>query len=131
MKKTHTHRAARTTEVCACGATRTGNGQWEYGKNPNAVALAAKAVAMSTPEQRQEVAAAGGASRWKGTTKAQRSEAMREVASRPRPGSRIEDRCECGRFSREYAEKHGHLCGKALAARLAQDATKKETVHGR
>lgn len=115
MKK-HTHKAARTTEFCACGATRTDTGEWITGKDPHAVALGNKALAMSTPEQRQEKAAAGGDARWKGTTPKERSALMRQVAARPRPGRRIEDRCECGRFTREYAERRGHICGKALEA---------------
>ena len=117
MKK-HNHKAVRTTEFCSCGAARTNGGEWVVGKDPAAVALSAKAVAMSTPEQRLERATAGGYERWKGTTPKSRSETMREIASRPRPGRRIEDRCECGRFSRVYAERHGHVCGKALAAML-------------
>ena len=80
------------------------------------MALGNKALAMSTPEQRAEKAAAGGDARWKGTSAKERSALMRHVAAGPRPGRRIEDRCECGRFTREYAEKKGHLCGKALKA---------------
>jgi hypothetical protein len=117
MKK-HVHKAARATEFCACGAVRTDEGEWETGKDPHAVALAAKAVAMSTPEQRHEKATAGGFGRWKGTSSKERSEHMSEVASQPRPSRRVEDRCECGRYSREYAGKRGHLCGKALEAKL-------------
>lgn len=117
MKK-HTHKAARVTEFCTCGAVRTNTGDWETGKDQAAVALAAKAFAMSTPEQRAEKAAAGGFGRWKGINKAERSELMSHMASQPRPSRRIEDRCECGRFSREYAERKGHLCGEALKAKL-------------
>lgn len=115
MKK-HTHQPVRTTQVCSCGATRTDAGEWITGKDPNAVALGNRAAAMATPEQRQERAAAGGDGRWKGVTPKERSAIMHEVASQPRPGRRIEDRCECGRFSREYAERKGHICGKALEA---------------
>lgn len=114
LARKHTHKAARTTEFCACGATRTEHGEWQSGKDPHAVAMGVKAIAMSTPEQRQERSAAGGTERWKGITAAQRSELMRQMASRPRPSRRIEDRCECGRFTREYAGRKGHLCGQAL-----------------
>jgi hypothetical protein len=124
MKK-HVHKAARTTEFCACGAVRTDEGGWEVGKGPHAMAMAAKAIAMSTPEQRRQIAAAGGAERWKGTTAKERCAFMSRVASQPRLGRRIEDRCECGRYSRVYPEKWGHLCGKALEARL------KEAENGR
>ena len=33
------------------------------------------------------------------------------------PSAVLERWCgECGRFTRAYAERHGHVCGKALAA---------------
>jgi hypothetical protein len=80
---------------------------------------------MSSPEERSQRASAGGVGRWKGKKASQRIEFMRQIASRPRPGARVEDRCECGRYSRERAEKIGHLCGKALEARL------KEAENGR
>ena len=120
MKKPHTHKAQRSTEYCACGATRTNGGDWVVGKDPAAVALAAKAIAMSTPEERREKAAAGGTQRWKGVPAKERREFLSKIASQPRPSRRIEDRCECGRYSREYAEKRGHVCGKALEEHLKE-----------
>lgn len=123
MKK-HTHKPALNTEFCSCGATRTNGGEWIVGKDPNAVALGNKSLAMTTPEQRQEIASAGGSGRWKGITAKERSAIMHQVAARPRPNARIEDRCECGRFSREYAERKRHVCGKALEAL-------QEASHGR
>lgn len=125
----HKHKTARALEFCSCGATRTGDGEWETGKDPAAVALASKAIAMSTPEERREKASAGGTGRWKDKTAKQRSEFMSFMASQPRPSRRIEDRCECGRYTREYAERRGHLCGKALADRLAARA--QEASRGR
>jgi hypothetical protein len=117
--KTHVHRAARTLEFCAWGATRTDDGEWiNDGKDPLGVALGHKATAMSTPEQRQERASVGGSKRWEGKTAKQRSAYMSEIASRPRPSRRNEDRCECGRYTRERAEKRNHVCGKALEERL-------------
>src|SRR5215831_7189144 len=32
----HRHKAARTVEFCACGATRVDEGEWETGKDPAA-----------------------------------------------------------------------------------------------
>ena len=115
---THKHQSARTVDICRCGASRINGGEWIEGKDPNAVALGNKATAMSTPEERHEKAKSGGAERWKGKSRKERKEFMSWMASQPRPGRRIEDRCECGRFSRRLAEKRGHLCGQALAAKL-------------
>lgn len=114
----HTHKAVHNTEFCSCGATRTNAGEWTTGKDPHAVAMGKKSLAMSTPAERERKASSGGEARWKGTTAKERRAIMHQVASRPRPNRRIEDRCECGRYSREYAEKRKHVCGKALEALL-------------
>jgi len=114
----HVHAAARTAEFCACGAVRTNGGDWIEGKDSAAVTLAAKAMAMSTEEERLAKAKSGGETRWKNITPKQRSQMMQKIAKRPRLKARVEDRCECGRFSRMLAEKRGHLCGKALADQL-------------
>ena len=119
--KKHTHKATRAVQFCSCGAARVNGGEWDdSGKDPSAVAMGTKAIAMSTPEERAERAAAGGTARWKGTKASERSEYMAQIASRPRVSRRVEDRCECGRYSRERAEKIGHLCGKALEGVLSE-----------
>ena len=52
----------------------------------------------------------GLAARWDKLTKAQRSEIMREMARRPRPGRRNPDRCPCGVMTRARAAKRNHKC---------------------
>ena len=74
---------------------------------------------MSTHEERIQKGMAGGRKRWEGKTAKERSAFMSWMAARPRPNRRIEERCQCGRFSRVLAEKRGHLCGKVLEERLA------------
>ena len=109
MKK-HTHKAARAMEVCACGAVRTNGGEWAEGKDPRAVALGTMTAAMAAPEERIAKAAEGGAGRWEGTTKTERSQYMRWMARHPRPSRRIGDRCACGKYSKATAERRGHKC---------------------
>lgn len=116
--KPHVHETARTAEFCACGASRIDHGAWEIGKDPIAVTLGAKAVAMSTHEERVARGRKGGASRWAGISPQERSEFMQFVSGRPRPGRRNEDRCSCGRYSRVVADRKGHLCGRKLIEAL-------------
>jgi hypothetical protein len=121
----HEHKAANALYYCECGAIRQGeDGDWETGKDPAAVALGLKAVAMTTPEERKVNSAQGGHMRWKGSDPVKRREFMRQIASQPRPNARKEDRCECGRYTREKAAKNKHVCGSALEA--ARDAAQKK-----
>lgn len=105
-------------EICCCGAIRADQGEWweeGIGKNPAARALGVRRILLLTPQERQEKAQEGAAKRWKNTTKKQRREYMQRIASRPRPTNRrAEDRCPCGRYTREYAAKRHHLCGDAV-----------------
>ena len=120
--KPHYHQARRKVEYCKCGAMRINHGAWKQNvRNPAAVELAEKGVAMSTPEELSERGAVGGEKRWAGKTKAERSAFMSWMAKQPRPGARIppEEMCECGRYSQEQAKKKNHVCGKALQLRLA------------
>lgn len=117
--KVHVHATERSMEFCSCGAYRLDQGEWDADKDPSAVAMGLKSSVMATPEARQKRASAGGEQRWAGTSEKQRRQYMSRIASQPRPGRRNEDRCECGRFTRTYAESRGHLCGKALKEKLA------------
>lgn len=108
--KPHKHHAVQLVEVCSCGATRVNGGDWETGKSPVGVMMGAKALAMSTPEERHERAKSGAAERWRGKTPTQRKEFMRWMASHPRPTRRIAERCPCGRYSLTYAAARRHKC---------------------
>jgi hypothetical protein len=104
--KPHEHKARRTVEVCACGAQRQPDGEWI---DPAAQALVRRYLDNSTPEERSANARKANQKRWRGRKNDQR-EYMREIASRPRPNRVIPDRCPCGLYSRELAERRGHKC---------------------
>lgn len=110
MPKKHKHTSVRTIDFCTCGAISTDRGAWIEGKDPAAVALSAKAIATSTPEERREKALVAGETRWAGKTPAEKSEYMRWMASHPRPSRRSADRCPCGIMTRERAELRNHQC---------------------
>jgi len=106
----HEHKAERTLEVCACGATRPPEGEWTEAGQAASRMLVSRYLDNSTPEERSANARKGAKRRWKGAPKSRRREYMQYVASAPRPNARIADRCPCGKFSRTLAEKRGHKC---------------------
>jgi hypothetical protein len=111
VTKQHHHLAVRTTEVCACGAVRIDGGSWdEHHPDPAGQALVAKYLAVSTPEERSAKATLAAQARWRGTSAKERSEYMRWMAQQPRPGRRIAERCPCGRYSVDLAQRRGHRC---------------------
>ena len=119
-KREHVHEPVGILEFCSCGATRKDDGEWNTGKDPAAVALGSKAIAMSTAEERHARAVAGGAGRWGEKSNEEKSDYMSWMASQPRPSRRLKERCPCGRFSVTTAAKRKHVCGKALEDKRAR-----------
>ena len=108
MKKKHQHKPQRTTETCACGATRVNGGEWSM-KDPVGQSLVAHYLANSTHQERSANALKASEKRWKGKTR-ERDEYMRQIAQRPRPSREVKDRCACGLYSKKLAEKRKHIC---------------------
>ena len=113
-KRTHQHEAARLIEVCACGAARYQDGEWDGQPDPLAQSLTARRYARLAPEERHEMAVQAAATRWAGKKKSAMREYMREIAQQPRPNRKPwPDRCPCGKYSKTLAAKRGHKCTEA------------------
>lgn len=110
MRK-HQHKPARIVEICGCGCARINGEEWSGpdAPNPLAQALASRYVAQTTHAERSEKSKRAAASRWAGRAK-EKAAFIHAMASRPRPGGRIADRCPCGKYSRWHAAKRGHKC---------------------
>jgi len=117
-KERHTHEGALVTEICKCGAVRKDYGKWvrqDQEVNQAAKMLVNRYLAQSTPEERSERATQAVATRWKGRSKKDKSEFMSWMASHPRPGRKVQERCPCGKYSVNLAYKRGHKCSPPAA----------------
>jgi hypothetical protein len=109
----HVHQAARTVEICECGARRPSGGKWSKQRKPDFSELARwvsrKYLQKATREQLAERSIKASRTRWKDKT-SERDAYMRAIAQQPRPSTRIPDRCPCGKYSKYTAQKRNHKC---------------------
>lgn len=120
----HAHKAARTIELCACGASRLDRGEWRPPKDLWAMVRSLKGIVALTPKKIREKAQKAAEGRWRMSTPVQRSEFAQYIGKFPRPSRQVpvEMKCPCGLMTLARAAKRKHVCFAGQAPLLEEIA---------